>query len=92
MKFSICNEMFEGWKLDDVFKYSAELGYDGVEVAHFTICDSVTEARAPQPSLLTTKSLSTYRFHTGRIDPPLHSKPKDCLSLPSGAQHNPIPV
>jgi D-psicose/D-tagatose/L-ribulose 3-epimerase len=43
MKFSICNEMFEGWKLDEVFKYSAELGYDGVEVAHFTICDSVTE-------------------------------------------------
>jgi len=35
--------MFENWKLDDVFKYSAELGYDGVEIAHFTICDSVTE-------------------------------------------------
>jgi D-psicose/D-tagatose/L-ribulose 3-epimerase len=43
MKFSICNEMFEGWKWEDVFKYAAELGYDGVEVAHFTICDSVTE-------------------------------------------------
>jgi len=43
MKFAICNEMFEGWKLDDVFKYAAELGYDGVEVAHFTICDSVTD-------------------------------------------------
>lgn len=43
MKFSICNELFQGWKLDDVFKYAAELGYDGVEVAHFTICDSVTE-------------------------------------------------
>lgn len=43
MKFSICNELFEGWKLDDIFKYAAELGYDGVEIAHFTICDSVTE-------------------------------------------------
>jgi len=43
MKFSVCNELFEGWKLDEVFKYSAELGYDGVEVAHFTICDSVTD-------------------------------------------------
>ena len=43
MKFSVCNEFFEGWKLDEVFKYSAELGYDGVEIAHFTICDSVTE-------------------------------------------------
>ncbi len=43
MKFSICNEMFEGWKWEDVFKYAGELGYDGVEVAHFTLCDSVTE-------------------------------------------------
>lgn len=43
MKFSICNELFEGWKLDEVFQYSAELGYDGVEIAHFTICDSVNE-------------------------------------------------
>jgi len=43
MKFSVCNEMFEGWKLDDVFKYAAELSYDGVEIAHFTICDSVAE-------------------------------------------------
>ena len=43
MKFSVCNEFFEGWKLDDVFKYAKELGYDGVEVAHFTFCDSVTD-------------------------------------------------
>ena len=43
MKFSICNEMFEGWKWEDVFKYAGDLGYDGVEVAHFTLCDSVTE-------------------------------------------------
>ncbi len=43
MKFSICNEMFEGWKWEDVFKYAAELGYNGVEVAHFTLCDSVAE-------------------------------------------------
>ena len=43
MKFSICNEMFEEWKWEDVFKYAGELGYDGVEVAHFTLCDSVTE-------------------------------------------------
>ena len=43
MKFAICNEVFEGWKWEDVFKYAGELGYDGVEVAHFTICDSVTE-------------------------------------------------
>ncbi|HID55612.1 TPA: sugar phosphate isomerase/epimerase [Candidatus Poribacteria bacterium] len=40
MKYSICNEMFEGWKLGDVFKFAAELGYHGVELAPFTFCES----------------------------------------------------
>ena len=40
MKYSICNEMFEGWKLEDVFKFAAELGYHGVELAPFTFCES----------------------------------------------------
>ncbi|MBN1673808.1 MAG: sugar phosphate isomerase/epimerase [Kiritimatiellae bacterium] len=43
MKFSVCNEFYEGWKLTDVFAHAAKLGYDGVEVAHFTFCDSVTD-------------------------------------------------
>ncbi|MBD3183715.1 TIM barrel protein [Candidatus Poribacteria bacterium] len=43
MKFSICNEMFENWNWEDVFEYAGDLGYDGVEVAHFTLCDSVSE-------------------------------------------------
>jgi sugar phosphate isomerase/epimerase len=41
MKFSICNELFEGWKIEDVFHTAAELGYDGVEIAPFTLADSV---------------------------------------------------
>ena len=40
MKYSICNEMFEGWKLEYVFKFAAELGYHGVELAPFTFCES----------------------------------------------------
>jgi sugar phosphate isomerase/epimerase len=43
MKFGICNEMFEGWKIEDVFACAADLGYDGVEIAPFTLADSVTE-------------------------------------------------
>jgi len=43
MKISICNEVFEGWPIERVFEYAAELGYDGVEIAPFTLADSGTE-------------------------------------------------
>lgn len=41
MKTSICNEIFEGWSLEDTFRYISNLGYDGVEIAPFTISDDV---------------------------------------------------
>lgn len=43
MRFSICNEMFEGWKLRDVMEFASSVGYDGVEIAPFTICERVEE-------------------------------------------------
>ena len=43
MKFAICNEIFKGWKIDDVFAHAAGLGYRGVEIAPFTLANSVTE-------------------------------------------------
>src|SRR5579872_3724615 len=43
MNFAICNEIFQGWKLEDVFGYAAKLGYDAVEIAPFTLANSVTE-------------------------------------------------
>ncbi len=43
MKFAICNEIFKDWKLDDVFAHTARLGYDGVEIAPFTLANSVNE-------------------------------------------------
>ena len=48
MRFAICNEIFRGWKLEDIFGYIHRLGYDGVEIAPFTIADSVTEVSAGQ--------------------------------------------
>ena len=41
MKLSICNEMFEGWSLAKTFRYVKQLGYDGIEIAPFTIAGSV---------------------------------------------------
>ena len=43
MKFGICNEIFQNWKIEDTFAYAAKAGYDAVEVAPFTIAKSVTE-------------------------------------------------
>jgi sugar phosphate isomerase/epimerase len=41
MKFAICNEIFQGWNIADVFTYAARLGYDGVEIAPFTLANQV---------------------------------------------------
>ena len=43
MKIAICNELFKGWAIERVFEYAAQLGYDGVEIAPYTLADLVTE-------------------------------------------------
>jgi len=46
VKFAICNELFEDRPFADVCRFAAEVGYDGVEIAPFTVADSVEEADA----------------------------------------------
>ncbi|MEW6159623.1 MAG: sugar phosphate isomerase/epimerase family protein [Verrucomicrobiota bacterium] len=46
MKFAICNEIFQGWKLEDTFAFAAKAGYDAVEIAPFTIANAVTDVPA----------------------------------------------
>ncbi|HID06083.1 MAG TPA: sugar phosphate isomerase/epimerase [Armatimonadetes bacterium] len=48
IRFAICNEMFEGWDITRVLQFTAELGYDGVEIAPFTIADDVRHVSAAQ--------------------------------------------
>jgi len=48
MKFCICNEIFKDWKLADIFSYAGKIGYEAVEIAPFTIADSVTQIPAAQ--------------------------------------------
>jgi sugar phosphate isomerase/epimerase len=43
MKIAICSETFKGWSIEKIFGYAARLGYDGVEIAPFTVADSVNE-------------------------------------------------
>jgi sugar phosphate isomerase/epimerase len=48
MKFAICNEIFKGWKLDDTLSYAKRIGYSAVEIAPFTLADSVTDISAAE--------------------------------------------
>jgi sugar phosphate isomerase/epimerase len=43
MRLAICNELFQGWELSRVMRYCAELGYHAVEIAPFTLADSVEQ-------------------------------------------------
>ena len=52
MKAALCNEMFEGWKLPDVFKCAAEVGYRGVEIAPFTLAQSVDQVSSKERAQL----------------------------------------
>ena len=46
MPYAICNELFEDWPLDKTAAFVAELGYQGLELAPFTLCNLVTDLSA----------------------------------------------
>jgi sugar phosphate isomerase/epimerase len=48
MKFAICNELFEGWPFERVCRYVKSVGYDGLEVAPFTLAPLITDVSAQQ--------------------------------------------
>ena len=54
MKFGICNEIFQGWKIEDVFTTCARFGYDSVEIAPFTLAKSVTDLPAAERARIRT--------------------------------------
>jgi len=41
MKFCICNEIFQEWPLPKQFEVAADIGFDAIEIAPFTINNSV---------------------------------------------------
>jgi sugar phosphate isomerase/epimerase len=47
-RYAICNETFEGWDHARVCRAVAELGYQGLEVAPFTLAPRVTDVTAEQ--------------------------------------------
>jgi len=43
IKHAICNEVFGGWTWPDTVRATAEAGYDGIEIAPFTLSESVND-------------------------------------------------
>lgn len=41
MKIGICNEIFKEWKIGDVISYIRDIGYEGLEIAPFTISENI---------------------------------------------------
>jgi sugar phosphate isomerase/epimerase len=52
MRFAICNELFEGWPFEKVCRYVKSVGYDGLEVAPFTLAPLITDVTPQQRSEL----------------------------------------
>lgn len=52
MKFAICNELFEGWEFDRVCRFVKSAGYDGLELAPFTLAARITDVTASARALL----------------------------------------
>src|SRR5262245_11924875 len=48
MRYAICNETFEGWDHARVCRTAAELGYQGLEIAPFTLAPRVTDVTTEQ--------------------------------------------
>jgi sugar phosphate isomerase/epimerase len=43
MPFAICNEIFQDWSIEDTMAFVAKTGYDGIEIAPFTLANQVTD-------------------------------------------------
>src|SRR5262249_3994415 len=52
MRYAICNETFEGWDHARVCRSVASFGYQGLELAPFTLAPRITDVTAEQRNIL----------------------------------------
>jgi sugar phosphate isomerase/epimerase len=52
VKFAICNELFENWPWERTCEFVGGIGYDGIEVAPFTLAPSVTDVSSRRRAAL----------------------------------------
>jgi sugar phosphate isomerase/epimerase len=67
IRLGICNELFEGWEFSRVCRTVKELGYDGLEIAPFTLAPAITDLSAAQlrdlRSIVNDSGLETIGLH-----------------------------
>jgi len=67
MKFALCNEMFEGRPMAEVCSTAKRLGYDGIEIAPFTLAASAEdigpEQRKEVRQVIADNGLETVGLH-----------------------------
>src|SRR5579864_4918743 len=67
IRFGICNELFEGWDLARVCRTIKKLGYEGIELAPFTMAPRITdlsaERRRELRSVIADAGLETIGMH-----------------------------
>jgi len=52
MRFAMCNELYENWSFGDTCRFLKQAGYDGVEVAPFTLAPRITDVSGERRSEL----------------------------------------
>lgn len=52
MRYAICNETFEAWDFERICRFVALLGYEGLEIAPFTLAPRINEVTAAERHLL----------------------------------------
>jgi sugar phosphate isomerase/epimerase len=67
IRLGICNELFEGWEFADVCRTVKRLGYDGLEIAPFTLAPRITDVppdrRRELRSMVEDAGLATIGLH-----------------------------
>jgi sugar phosphate isomerase/epimerase len=56
MRFAICQELFENWDWERQCRFIAETGYEGIEVAPFTLAPRITDVSAERRKALRKQS------------------------------------
>jgi sugar phosphate isomerase/epimerase len=85
IRFALCNEVFQGWRVDDALAFIREVGYDGVEIAPFTLAESADqvppEERRRLRQLAERLGLEIVGLHWLLVSPPgLHlTTPDDAV-------------
>jgi sugar phosphate isomerase/epimerase len=74
VRFAICNEIFEGWPWERVCEYARALGYEGLEVAPFTLADSAEQVtpqrRAELRRAAESRGIEVLGLHWLLVKPP----------------------